>query len=97
MIVRVRVDDVTEDDMADLAPLGAYYNDNVARCADLANTSATLVPDSFKVDEPNDYVEWSTQVSYNYRRSETTGSTVSSNALVVKLTRDMTLKPEHSS
>jgi hypothetical protein len=37
--------------------------------------------------------EWSTQVSYNYRRSETTGSSVSSNALLVKLTRDMTLKP----
>jgi len=52
-----------KNDMSDLAPLGPYYNANVANCADLTSASTTLVPNSFVVDETNNYVEWSVQVT----------------------------------
>ena len=49
--------------MSDLAPLGTYYNAAVAKCADESNASATLVTDSFVIDEVNDYMSWSVQVT----------------------------------
>jgi hypothetical protein len=52
-----------KNDLADLAPLGSYFNANVAKCADLANATATLIPDSFTVDDKNDYMEWSVQIA----------------------------------
>jgi uncharacterized protein DUF4953 len=52
-----------KNDLADLQPLGSFFNENIAHCADLANSSATLYPESFFVDETNDYMEWTIQVT----------------------------------
>jgi hypothetical protein len=58
--IKVNLD---KNDMSDLAPLGVYYNSAVAKCADESNASATLVTDSFVVDETNDYMAWAVQVT----------------------------------
>src|SRR5215472_10544404 len=52
-----------KNDVSDIAPLGPFINYNVQNCADMANASATLVPGSFLVDEPHEYMEWSVQVT----------------------------------
>ena len=52
-----------KNDMSDIAPLGTFANANLAKCTDLANSTATLVPDSFKVDEPGGNLQWIVQVS----------------------------------
>jgi len=57
--VKVSLD---RNDASDLAPLGSFVTANVAKCADMGNASTTLVPNSFKVDEKNDYMEWVVQV-----------------------------------
>ena len=49
--------------MSDLAPLGQYYNAAVAKCADESNASATLVTNSFVIDEVNDVMSWAVQVT----------------------------------
>ena len=49
--------------MSDLAPLGQYYNAAVAKCADESNASATLVTNSFVIDETNDVMSWAVQVT----------------------------------
>ena len=48
--------------MADLAPLGSFVTANVAKCG-AGEGTATLVPNSFIVDEPHDYMEWTVQVT----------------------------------
>ncbi len=52
-----------KNDMSDLAPLGTYFNTNVANCTDQLSISTTLVPNSFMVDEAHDYVEWAIQIT----------------------------------
>jgi len=52
-----------KNDMSDLAPLGTFFNLNIANCTDTPNISVTLVPNSFIVDEVHDYMEWSVQVT----------------------------------
>src|SRR4051812_42235823 len=52
-----------KNDLSDVAPLGDYTNDLLSRCTDIGNASATLVTDSFKVDEPNNYIEWLVNVT----------------------------------
>ena len=49
---------LAKNDMSDLAPFGAAANDLLNKCVDLANVSATLVPDTFYTDEPNNYMQW---------------------------------------
>jgi hypothetical protein len=58
--VKINLD---KNDVSDLAPLGAYFNANVAHCADMSHASATFVPDSLQVDEKHDYLEWSVQIT----------------------------------
>ena len=52
-----------KNDMSDVAPLGTYTSDLLAQCTDVGNASATLVPNSLLVDEPNDYLQWQVQVA----------------------------------
>lgn len=52
-----------KNDMSDVAPLGTFTSDLLSRCTDIGNASATLVPDSFQVDEKNDYMQWKVQIA----------------------------------
>jgi len=52
-----------KNDMSDVAPLGSYTADLLGMCTDLGNASATLVTGSFLVDEANDYMTWTVQVT----------------------------------
>ncbi len=52
-----------KNDMSDVAPLGTYTSDLLANCTDTGNSSATLVPNSFLVDEANDYIQWKVQIA----------------------------------
>ncbi len=47
-----------KNDMSDLAPLGVYAQELLAACSDAGDISTTLVPNSFIVDEPNNYMSW---------------------------------------
>ena len=52
-----------KNDMSDVAPLGTYTSDLLAQCTDVGNASATLVPNSLMVDEPNNYLQWQVQIA----------------------------------
>jgi hypothetical protein len=52
-----------KNDMSDLAPLGSFYTANIGHCSDAGNVSVTLVPNSFVVDETNEYMEWTVQIT----------------------------------
>lgn len=52
-----------KNDMSDIAPLGPFTNDAVSKCTDIGNASATLVNDSFLIDETSDYMEWSVAIT----------------------------------
>ena len=52
-----------KNDLSDLAPLGSTTAAFLAQCTDVASYSTTLVPGSFLVDEPNNYMEWSVQIT----------------------------------
>jgi Met-zincin len=52
-----------KNDMSDVAPLGDFTSDLLSRCTDIGNASATLVPNSFVVDEPADYMQWQVQIA----------------------------------
>lgn len=56
-----------KNDLSDVSPLGAFTHEFVDLCTDMANSSATLVPDSFRVDG-NDYMEWTINVTLPLRR-----------------------------
>ena len=66
--VKVNLD---KNNMADLAPLGSYVTANVAKCV-AGEGTATLVPNSFIVDEPHDYMEWTVQISMPINWSDST-------------------------
>jgi hypothetical protein len=51
-----------KNDLSDLAPLGAFQT-FLNQCTDPGNSSTTLVPSSFSVDEPNNYMAWQIQVT----------------------------------
>jgi hypothetical protein len=57
-----------KNDFSDLQPLGSVTTELVGKCADAADISATLVPDSFLLDGAgdsdisNDYMEFTVQV-----------------------------------
>ncbi len=52
-----------KNDVSDVAPLGGFTNDLLARCTDIADASATLVPNSFYVDEPANYMQWGVSIT----------------------------------
>ena len=52
-----------KNDFSDLAPFGPFVSDALNKCADVGNASATLVPDTFAVDEQNNYMQWTIKVS----------------------------------
>ena len=52
-----------KNDMSDLAPFGSAEAALLAQCTDTANYAVTLVPNSFLVDEPNNYMEWTVQIT----------------------------------
>jgi hypothetical protein len=52
-----------KNDMSDLAPYGAMAGSLLSKCTDTPNYSTTLVPNSFLVDEPNDYMEWAVSIT----------------------------------
>jgi hypothetical protein len=52
-----------KNDLSDLAPLGQNAQSVLAQCTDAGNISTTLVPSSFVVDEPNNYMSWQVQLT----------------------------------
>src|SRR5262249_48074357 len=54
---------VSENDMSDLAPLGAYTTGVLGNCVDTSNVVSTLVDGSFVADEQNDYLGWETSIT----------------------------------
>ncbi len=58
--VKINLD---KNDMSDLAPLGPNAMNILNNCTDVGNISSTLVPGSFIVDEANDYMQWTVQVT----------------------------------
>jgi hypothetical protein len=58
--VKINLD---KNDLSDMAGLGAYQNLILEKCGDTVNSSATLVPNSFLVDETNNYMQWTVAVT----------------------------------
>ncbi len=52
-----------KNDMSDLAPLGEAQWNLLSHCVDQSNVTTTLVPNSFYVDEPNNYMQWTVSVT----------------------------------
>jgi hypothetical protein len=52
-----------KNDMSDLAPLGTGTQGILAQCTDVSSASTTLVPNSFIVDEVNNYLSWQIQLT----------------------------------
>jgi len=52
-----------KNDLSDIAGLGQYQTQMLGKCTDGPNSSATLVPNSFMVDEANNYMSWTVQVT----------------------------------
>lgn len=61
-----------KNDLSDVAPLGGFTNDMLTMCTDIGNASATLLPDSFKVDEPNNYMEWTANITLPLKWNDAT-------------------------
>src|SRR5262249_43820015 len=51
-----------KNDMSDLAPFGAQAI--LTACTDENNSTVTLVPNSFLVDEKNDYMQWKVDMTF---------------------------------
>ena len=60
-----------KNDSSDIAPLGTYQNYMLAKCVDLGNSSVTLTPNSLVVDEVNDYLQWSIDLSLPVKFDDT--------------------------
>jgi hypothetical protein len=52
-----------KNDMSDVAALGPYQAAMLGMCGDQTNSSATLVPDSFLVDETNNYMQFTIAIT----------------------------------
>ena len=66
-----------KNDMSDTAPLGQFVSSGLALCTDLGSASATLVPDSFKVEEHSDdmyknYVQWTVNITVPVKYDDAT-------------------------
>jgi len=52
-----------KNDLSDVAALGPFQAMALAYCGDQINSSATMVPNSFLVDETNNYMQWTVAVT----------------------------------
>jgi len=52
-----------KNDLSDVAALGPFQSTFLSKCGDESNSSATLVPNSFVVDETNNYMQWVVSVT----------------------------------
>jgi hypothetical protein len=52
-----------KNDLSDLAPFGPYVNTALGQCTNLADSSATLIPDSLVVDEAAGYLQWENSIT----------------------------------
>jgi hypothetical protein len=52
-----------KNEMSDVAPMGPFLNSALEKCTDIINSTTTLVPGSFLVDEANNYMQWTVQVT----------------------------------
>jgi len=68
--------DFAKNDMSDTAPLGFFVTEALEKCTDVANASATLVPDSFVTEEHadwrQDYITWTIQITMPLNWSDQT-------------------------
>jgi hypothetical protein len=58
------------NDMSDLNLFG-ISNDYIGLCVDIAGATVTLVPDTFKVDEANNFVSWNTRIVLPLKMTDT--------------------------
>lgn len=56
-----------KNDLSDIAVLGLGFPDLLNHCASTGESEATLVPDSVVIDEKNNYVQWTTQITVPLR------------------------------
>ncbi len=66
----IKIAGLEHNDMSDLTPLGSFTMSSVATCMS-PEGSSTLVPNSFIVDEPHDYMEWTVQLTIPISWSDT--------------------------
>jgi len=52
-----------KNDLSDVAPFGSFVNDFISKCTDIVDGSATLVTNSFYVDEQNGYFQFTVRVT----------------------------------
>jgi hypothetical protein len=52
-----------KNDLSDMAPLGPTTVNLLNKCTQVTDASATLLPSSFVVDEENDYLQWTVNVT----------------------------------
>jgi hypothetical protein len=64
-----------KNDPSDLAPFFADLNPAIQNCVNLTETSATLVPSSFKVDTDNGYMEFGVSLSLPISYDSTNAAT----------------------
>ena len=58
--VKVNLD---KDDMSDMTVFGGVKTAWMTLCLDMANSSTTLVPNSFQLNEADDYMEWTVNIT----------------------------------
>ena len=57
---------LNKNDLTDLATFGPYYNSIFHMCTMADHATSTMVPNSFRVDEDEDYMEWTVNVTVPY-------------------------------
>ena len=94
-----------KNDMSDVAALGSYATSALAKCTDVGDASTTLVPNSFRTEEHDDwtkdYMEFSVQITVPLRFDDQTcvdmyGSSYESNADVSFGRVDQTITLKYS-
>ncbi len=58
---------LNKNDMSDVVPMGSFTHEFMDLCTDQGNSSTTLVPNSFIVDENAGYMEWVINVTVPLR------------------------------
>jgi hypothetical protein len=79
--------------VSDLAALGGQATAVLNQCADAANAFSTLVPNSFRVDEASNYMQWAVQVTLPFATTANAACTYGAQAtdLANKLPRQATV------
>ena len=70
---------LNKNDLSDLALYHPYTIQLMNLCTDAGDATATLVPGSFKVDEPNDYVQWKVNITVPVKILDTACQTLFTN------------------